>query len=179
MPRRRYTEEQIGFALRQAEGGTPVPELCRELGVSEATVYLSLEETVRGARHRRDPAAQAARGGEPPVEAGGRRPLARQGDAAGRRPAKMVTPAHRRAAVAHLQAAYGVSERRACRVTHTCRATQRYRSQADPQSALHQRVRELAAARVRYGYRRIHVLLRREGWTVNHKRVYRVYRDED
>ena len=89
-----------------------------------------------------------------------------------------MTPSHRRTVVAYLQATYGVSERRACRVTHSCRATQRYRSQADPQSALRQRVRELAAARVRYGYRRIHVLLRREGWTVNHKRVYRVYRDE-
>jgi putative transposase len=39
VPRRRYTEEQIGFALRQAEGGTPVPELCRKLGVAEATFY--------------------------------------------------------------------------------------------------------------------------------------------
>ena len=39
MARRRYTEEQIGFALRQAEGGTPVPELCRKLGVAEATFY--------------------------------------------------------------------------------------------------------------------------------------------
>jgi len=39
MPGRRYTEEQIGFALRQAEGGTSVPELCRKLGVAEATFY--------------------------------------------------------------------------------------------------------------------------------------------
>jgi len=39
MPRRRYTEEQIGFALRQAEAGTAVPELCRKLGVAEATFY--------------------------------------------------------------------------------------------------------------------------------------------
>jgi len=54
----------------------------------------------------------------------------------------------------------------------------RYRSQADPQTALRQRVRELAQTRVRYGYRRIHVLLRREGWSVHHKRVYRLYRDE-
>lgn len=35
MPRRRFTEEQIGFALRQVEGGTPVPELCRKLGIAE------------------------------------------------------------------------------------------------------------------------------------------------
>jgi putative transposase len=39
VPRKRYTEEQIGFALRQVEGGTPVGELCRKLGVSEQTFY--------------------------------------------------------------------------------------------------------------------------------------------
>ena len=39
MPRKRYTEEQIGFALRQVESGTPVGELCRKLGVSEQTFY--------------------------------------------------------------------------------------------------------------------------------------------
>jgi putative transposase len=90
----------------------------------------------------------------------------------------MVTPSHRRAAVSSLRAAYGVSERRACRVTGTSRATYRYRSVADPQDELRLRVRELAASRVRYGYRRIHVLLRREGWPVNHKRVYRLYRED-
>lgn len=40
------------------------------------------------------------------------------------------------------------------------------------------RLKELAAARVRYGYRRLHILFRREGWEVNHKRTYRIYRDE-
>src|SRR6478672_10239825 len=54
----------------------------------------------------------------------------------------------------------------------------RYRSQARDQSALRLRIKELAAVRVRYGYRRIHVLLRREGWKVNTKRVYRLYREE-
>ena len=58
------------------------------------------------------------------------------------------------------------------------RSSQRYRSVARDQAALRLRVRELAAARVRYGYRRLHVLLRREGWTVNAKRVYRLYRAE-
>jgi putative transposase len=90
----------------------------------------------------------------------------------------MTTPSRRRETVSYLQTAYGVSERRACRVTGTSRATCRYRSQADPLIALRQRVREVATTRVRWGYRRIHVLRRREGWTVNHKRIYRVYRDE-
>jgi putative transposase len=49
---------------------------------------------------------------------------------------------------------------------------------ADEQAALRMRIRDLAAARVSYGYRRIHVLLQREGWHVNHKRVYRLYRLE-
>ena len=166
MLRRRYTEEQIGLALRQVEAGTPVPELCRKLGIAGGHV-LSLGEEVRGARRRRAPTSQATGGREPAAQTDRRRPHARQGDAPGRRSPKMVTPSHRRAAVSYLQAAYGVSERRACRVTGTSRATHRYRSVADPQDELRLRVRELAASRVRYGYRRIHVLLRREGWPVN------------
>ncbi len=51
----------------------------------------------------------------------------------------------------------------------------RYQSRKDPQCALRIRLRDLAAARVRYGYRRLHVLLRREGWLVNLKRVRRLY----
>lgn len=73
---------------------------------------------------------------------------------------------------------FKVSERRACRVADVRRTTMRYRSQARDQSPLRQRIKELAAVRVRYGYRRIHILLRREGWKVNAKRVYRLYREE-
>jgi putative transposase len=58
------------------------------------------------------------------------------------------------------------------------RSTRRYRSIADEQAALRIRLRDLAQARVSYGYRRLHVLLQREGWKVNHKRVYRLYRQE-
>ena len=89
-----------------------------------------------------------------------------------------MTPSRRREVVRHLQQAYGVSERRACRATGFARSTQRYRSVADPQTALRVRLRDLAAARVRYGYRRLWVLLRREGYRVNHKRIYRLYREE-
>jgi putative transposase len=71
----------------------------------------------------------------------------------------------------------GKSERRACRAAGFA-ASQRYRSVADPLAELRLRLKELAESRVRYGYRRLHVLLRREGWPVNHKRVYRLYRLE-
>jgi putative transposase len=57
-------------------------------------------------------------------------------------------------------------------------AGRRLAGRADPQTALRMRLRELAMARVGYGYRRLHILLWREGWRVNHKRVYRLYRDE-
>ena len=90
----------------------------------------------------------------------------------------MVKPAARRAVVRHLQGAYAVGERRACNATGFMRSSQRYRSRRDPQTELRVRLRDLAASRARYGYRRLHVLLRREGWPVNHKRTYRLYAEE-
>ena len=53
-----------------------------------------------------------------------------------------------------------------------------YHSKATDQTPLRLRIKEIAAARVRYGYQRIHVVLRREGWLINRKRVYRLYRQE-
>jgi putative transposase len=90
----------------------------------------------------------------------------------------VVRPAVRREVTSHLQATYDVSQRRACSATGFGRSSQRYRKRSDPQVALRMRLKELAAARVRYGYRRLHILLRREGWAVNHKRTYRLYREE-
>ena len=77
----------------------------------------------------------------------------------------------------HLRAAWRVSVRRACQVLRADRSTYQYRSQRGSQDELRQRIREIAETRVRYGYRRIHVLLQREGWAVNAKRVYRLYRE--
>ena len=75
----------------------------------------------------------------------------------------MVRPALRRDVVGVLHGAYGISERRACSAMGFHRSSQRYRSRRDPQVELWIRLRDLAAARVRYGYRRLHVLLPREG----------------
>jgi putative transposase len=77
-----------------------------------------------------------------------------------------------------VQGAYQVSERRACELTGVARSTIRYRSRRPRQEPLRRRLKELATVRIGYGYRRLHVLLRREGWPINHKRVYRLYRDE-
>lgn len=78
----------------------------------------------------------------------------------------------------HLQNVYAVSERRACKVLKIYRSAYRYKSVKDEQAFLRMRIKDIAAARVKYGYKRIHVLLRREGWVVNHKRVYRLYKEE-
>ncbi len=70
---------------------------------------------------------------------------------------------------------YGVSGRKVCRVLQCHRSVYDYESRKDEQATLRIRIKDIAQARVSYGYRRIHVLLQREGWKVNHKRVYRLY----
>ena len=194
MKRKRYSDEQIAFALRQAEGGTTVEEICRKLGV-RADV-LPVEEAVRRDGHGGDPQAEAARGGERQAEAACRRPEPGQDHAAGCFAKRMVRPGVRREVVGVLQGTYQVSERRAeepkvsplrstggmapegCSAMGFGRSSQRTRSRRDPQVALRMRLKDLAAVRVRYGTRRLHVLLRREGWVVNHKRIHRLYAEE-
>lgn len=70
-----------------------------------------------------------------------------------------------------------MSIRRACLALPVERSTYHYRSRRTGQAVLMKRIKEIAETRVRYGYRRIHVLLRREGWEVNAKRVCRLYRE--
>jgi putative transposase len=90
----------------------------------------------------------------------------------------MVTPAARREAVAHLQVAYEVSERRACATLGADRTSVRYRSRRPDDAAARARLRELASVRRRFGYRRLHILLTREGIVMNHKKLRRLYREE-
>ncbi len=90
----------------------------------------------------------------------------------------MVTPAARREAVAYLAAAFDMSERRACRVVGVDRTSVRYAGARPDDAVLRGRLKELAAERRRFGYRRLHVLLKREGHAVNRKRVQRLYCEE-
>jgi putative transposase len=77
----------------------------------------------------------------------------------------------------HARETWQIGVRRACRAFPVNRATYNYRPRRAEQAELRQRIKEIAETRVRYGYRRIHVLLRREGWKVNPKRVCRLYRE--
>lgn len=90
----------------------------------------------------------------------------------------MVTPAARREAAAHLGQQYEVSQRRACKAIGSDRSSVRYRSRRPDDGAIRVRLRALAAVRRRFGYRRLHVLLGREGTHMNHKKLRRLYREE-
>ena len=89
-----------------------------------------------------------------------------------------MTPAARRLAVGWLQDGFGVSQRRSCRVLAVVRSTIQYRSRRPDDTGLRAELVGLAAQRRRFGYRRLTVLLRRGGLRVNHKKVYRLYREE-
>ena len=90
----------------------------------------------------------------------------------------MVGPTGKRAVVSHLVSAHGLSQRRACRLAGFSLSSYQYRCRSHDDEALRARLKGLAAKRRRFGYRRLHVLLRREGWEVNHKKVYRIYVEE-
>ena len=90
----------------------------------------------------------------------------------------MVTPVAKREAVAHLQSVFGMSERRACAIVGADRKSMRYRSRRGDDIELRQRLRDLALQRRRFGYRRLHILLRREGIEINRKKTQRLYREE-
>jgi len=90
----------------------------------------------------------------------------------------MVTPAVKREAVAHLRDHFQVSERRACKVIGADRRMVRYRSRRPDDQDIRERLKELSRARRRFGYRRLHILLEREGFHLNHKKLRRLYREE-
>ena len=90
----------------------------------------------------------------------------------------MVTPAARREAATFFRDRYGLSERGACKAVSLSRSSYRYqRTERGDEPELRERLQELAGRFPRYGYRRLHVLLRREGHRINRKRTLRLYRD--
>ncbi len=73
---------------------------------------------------------------------------------------------------------HGMSERRACKAIGSCRMTMRYKTTRADDVALRDRMKAIAHERRRFGHRRVHVLLKREGFVINHKRLFRLYREE-
>lgn len=90
----------------------------------------------------------------------------------------MVTPVEKRKAVGHLCKEHGVSQRRACNVLSVDRSSVRYRSIRPDDADVRKAMKEVAAERRRFGYRRIHIMLERQGIYMNQKKLRRLYREE-
>src|SRR5262245_39000495 len=181
MARKRYKPEEIVAKLRQVDvlvsQGQDMAGAIRQIGVSEVTYYrwrqefggLKIEQVKRLKElELEQPAAQ-----------GGFRSDAGQAHSAGGRPGKLLSPARRRACIEQVRAQLHVSERRACAALGQHRSTQRKipRGRED-EERLTADIIELARQYGRYGYRKIAELLRRAGWTINDKRVERIWQRE-
>ncbi|MFN9633580.1 MAG: IS3 family transposase [Erythrobacteraceae bacterium] len=177
MKRKRFSEEQIIGVLKEAEAGAKTADLARRHGVSEATIYnwkakyggLEVSEARRLRELESENAKLKRLLADTMLDNVALKDLLFK---------KVVTPAAKREAVAHLHACHGMSERRACRVIDADRKSVRYRSIRDDDGALREKLRELANQRRRFGYRRLHILLRREGVMINRKKTQRLYREE-
>ncbi|WP_456680096.1 IS3 family transposase [Bradyrhizobium sp. USDA 3311] len=177
MKRARFTEEQIIAVLKEHEAGAKTADLARRHGISEATIYnwkakfggMDVSEAKRLRALEEENGKLKKLLAEQMLDAAALRELLFK---------KMVGPAAKRAAVAHLQAVMSLSERRACSIVGADRKMVRYRSSRPPDAALRGRLRDLANERRRFGYRRLFVLLRREGEPSGINRIYRLYREE-
>lgn len=176
MKRQRFSTEQIVAVLKQAELGMRIADLIRRVGITEQTFYRwkkqygGLEsDQVRELKQVVEENARLKR-----LVAELSLDKAVLQDVLSK---KLPGSAHETGC----RLCRGVprySQRRACRVTQQHRSTQRKPSTRDPRTAVRQRMHEIVATRIRYGYRRVHVTLKREGWSVGRNVVYRLYREE-
>ncbi|MEN7431163.1 IS3 family transposase [Chromobacterium sp. TRC.1.1.SA] len=173
----KFTEEQIAFSLWQAKSGTIVAEVYRKMGISEATFYNWKKKSgglgVSELRRLKQLEEENARLKRMVTDLSLDKQMLQEVI-----PKKAVRPARKRELANFLIDAYRVSIRRATAVVQLRQASYFYRPHPRDDRAERQRIREIAATRIRYGARRIHILLRREGWLINHKKTYRIYCEE-
>ncbi|EJK4174022.1 IS3 family transposase [Salmonella enterica] len=158
MKKTRYTEEQIAFALKQAEIGTRVGEVCRKMGISEATFYNWKKKfagpgvtELRRLRQLEDENQQLKKlVAELSLDKEMLQEVLKK---------KFLRPAQKRQAVTFLLEAYRISVRRGCGLLMQSRTVYHWQSQRDDRAIT----------------LRIHIQLRREGWPVNHKKTHRIY----
>ncbi len=172
MKRSRFTEEQIIGILREQEAAVQVADLCRKHGLSSPTFYKWKARyggmDVSEARRLKALEDEKRMLSDTTLDNVALKDLL----------GKIVTPGAHREAVAHLRSVHAMSERRACRVLGADWTSVRYRATRPDDSTLRDRLKALAQERRRFGYRRLNVMLRREGHAVNRKRAQRLYREE-
>ncbi|MBN8751764.1 MULTISPECIES: IS3 family transposase [Variovorax] len=175
MRKSRYTEEQIIGFIKQAEAGLPIKELCRKGGFSDATFYKWRAKyggmEVPDARRLRELEAENNKLKKLLAEA--HLDIHALNTAFGVKP---LAPQAKRAAIATMIEQCGLSERRACRLVGLSRDSWRNPPEIDAMTQeLSSKIVEIAHVRRRFGYRRIHDMLRPHFPGVNHKKVYRLY----
>jgi putative transposase len=160
--------------LKQGRDGVPVADICRKAGISQA-IYFNWKKKLWSAAGR-DASAQAAGGWKRQAEEVGGRLVAwsRLQDVIRR---KLWGLSGSASWSKRFVVSWDLSIRRACRVLEMDTSTYHYKSRRPEQVGLEQRIKEICQTRVRYGYRRIHVHLRREGWPINQKKTRRIYRE--
>jgi hypothetical protein len=182
MKRTRHTPEQIIRKLKTADQLIPqcqtVADACRFLEVSQPTYHrwrqlyggMKAEEVKRVSQLEKENARLKRLLAEAELDKAMLRTL----------PRETSEPGAQVRAVTALQERYRASERRVCRVVGQHRSRQRHSGKVVDleQAKLRHRLREIASEHIRWGRRMAHRLLRREGWTVNHKRVHRLWREE-
>src|SRR5208283_45647 len=157
----------------RSEDGGPVPRAWDQCGD-----VLRMEVEVWRDGSGRSATVEAVGGREPPTEAPGGRSESGPGSVESGDPKKRLELVGLRQDVAFVEQEKGLSERRACRLLELDRSSYRYEAVADGDAELRGKLVALARQKPRYGYRRLHVLLQRQGQAVNVKRVYRLYREE-
>ncbi|MGQ0543260.1 MAG: IS3 family transposase [Blastocatellia bacterium] len=177
MKRSKFTEQQIIFALKQAETGVTVAEACRKMGISEATFYnwKKKYDGLGAAELRRLRQLEEENLRLKQIVADLTLDKQMLQDVFKK---KALRAGQKRQLVNGLLDGYRVSERRACSVVMVSRTVFHYVEHKRDDRGIRKRIREIAETRVRYGFDRIHILLKREGWTDNRKRTYRIYREE-
>ena len=175
MKRSRFSEEQIIGILKEHEA-FQLP-ICAASMASATPAFTNEKLSLAGwsfggqmaeDARRRECATKAVAGRGHAGQRGVGRPFWKE----------VVTPAAKRRAVAHLVETHRMSERRACKAIGCCRMTIRYQTTRADDAALRPRMGAIAQERRRFGYRRLRVFLKREGYLVNHKKLLRIHREE-
>ncbi|HET9629704.1 MAG TPA: IS3 family transposase [Novosphingobium sp.] len=176
MRKSRFSEEQIIGMIKEHEAGLPTVEVCRKHGLSPATFYKlkakydGLEVSdARRLRQLEDENGKLKRLlAESVLDNAILKDLLGKG---------LTTPGQRRDAALGVMRDYEVSQRRACVLIGVDPKTVR-RERPPDHAAIREEMREIAGLRRRFGYRRVGVMLERKGHIMNHKKLYRLYREE-